>query len=134
MQMRQLDAGAYVAGQISPEEVAEAAAAGVTTIVNNRPDGEQPGQPTSDEIAAAAQAAGLGYHHIPVSGGFSADQVDAMAQALEGGTALIYCASGTRSTYLWALARAARGADGEGLIAAAGEAGYNIAQLRPYLG
>ncbi len=56
---RTLDDTISVFGQITPEDVAEAKAQGFTTIINNRPDGEQAGQPTGAEIEAAATAAGL---------------------------------------------------------------------------
>src|SRR5262249_22522321 len=103
---RTIDETLQVAGQISPDDVATAAAQGIRTIINNRPDGEQPGQPTSAEIEAAATAAGLGYAHIPVDhSGFSMEQVEAMTAALEQpAPALAFCRSGTRSTFLWALA------------------------------
>jgi len=128
-----LDDSVFVAGQIVPEDVAEAARMGIVSIINNRPDGEESGQPSSVEIKAAAQAANLAYIHIPIAGGFSEDQVAAMADALEHGPVLAFCRSGTRSTYLWALARAAEGADGEALIATASAAGYDLGPLRPHL-
>jgi len=130
-----IDDATFVAGQIGPEDVAEAAALGVTMIVNNRPDGEEPGQPPSAEIEAAARAAGLDYHHVPVVGGIAPEQVAAMATALEeaDGTVLAFCRSGTRSTYLWALARKAQGADGAALIAQAEAAGYDLSPLRYHL-
>src|SRR4051812_29169110 len=108
--MKKLDENVRVAGQILPGDLAAVAAAGGRTVVNNRPDGEEPGQPLGREIeAAAAAAAGLGYRHIPVAGGFSPAQVEEMAEALEAGPVLAFCKSGTRSTYLWALAQASRG-------------------------
>ena len=58
--------------QIVAEDLQAVAAQGVRLLVNNRPDGEEPGQPSSAEIEAAARAAGLDYHHIPVAGGFPA--------------------------------------------------------------
>jgi uncharacterized protein (TIGR01244 family) len=132
---RRLSEQVLVAGQIDPADVAEAARSGIAAIVNNRPDGEEPGQPTSGEIEAAARAAGLAYHHIPVSGGIAPDEVERLASVLEEQPrVLIFCRSGTRSTWLWALAEARRGADGETLIAQAAEAGYDLEPLRPYLG
>lgn len=132
---RHLDPNTFVAGQISPADVNEAAEQGVTLIVNNRPDGERPGQPLGSEIEVAAKAAGMGYRHIPVSQGFTPEQVREMAEALASsdGPVLAFCASGTRSTYLWALARASEGADGEELIRQAAEAGYDLGPLRGYL-
>lgn len=135
MNYRRLDETTLVAGQLLPEDLAALRAQGVMTIVNNRPDDEEPGQPSSGAMAAAAHAAGLTYHHIPVGGGLSANQVAAMAEALDGpGTTLAFCKSGTRSTYLWALARASRGADAAELERGAREAGYDLTPIRMYLG
>ena len=132
---RTLDEKVLVAGQIDESDVAEAAAAGVTTIVNNRPDGEEPGQPEGASIESAARSAGLDYVHIPVAGGLSADQVEAMADAIDAapGKMLLFCRSGTRSTYLWALARARSGADGETLAEQAAEAGYDLSPILRHL-
>ena len=130
--MKQLDTTTFVSGQIAPEEIA---ALGVATIINNRPDGEEPGQPSSDVIAAAAQAAGIDYRHIPVSGGISLPQVAQMADALAQakGPVLAFCRSGTRSTYLWALARAQLGDDPETLFEQAAAAGYDLSPVRAFL-
>lgn len=130
--MKRIDERTIVAGQIDPEEVPALAAAGVKMIVNNRPDGEERGQPPGAEIEAAALAAGLAYRHIPVhSGGLSRDMVDAMAEALDAadGTVLAFCLSGTRSAYLWALARSQQGAGGDELIEQAAAAGYDLSPL-----
>jgi uncharacterized protein (TIGR01244 family) len=130
-----LDETMLVAGQIGPGEVAEAAARGVTLIVNNRPDGEEPGQPDGAAIEAAARAAGLAYRHLPVAGGIMPGQAEAMADLLDEaqGKVLAFCRSGTRSTWLWALARSLRGADGEAIIARAAAAGYDLSPLRAYV-
>jgi len=129
---RRLGAQVMVSGQIGPEDVGRAA--GIAVIVNNRPDGEEPGQPSSAQIEAAARDAGLAYHHIPVAGAISPDAIERVAALLEEGSGmLLFCRSGTRSAYLWALAERRRGADGEALIARAAEAGYDLEPLRPYL-
>ncbi|HEX8533234.1 MAG TPA: TIGR01244 family sulfur transferase [Allosphingosinicella sp.] len=132
---RRIDEKTLVAGQVHAEDIAAAKAAGVTMIVNNRPDGEAAGQPPAAEIEAAARAAGLGYRHIPVASGFSAGQVAAMAEALEAaeGPVLAFCRSGTRSTFLWALARAEVGDDGEELMRKAAAAGYDLSPIRALL-
>ena len=121
-----------VAGQIAPADAARAAAIGVTMIVNNRPDHEQAGQVPGAAIAQAAEQAGIAYRHIPIAGGFSDAQIEAMAEAIETGSGktLLFCLSGTRSAYLWALARHRSGADGESLIEAAAAAGYDLGMLR----
>ena len=124
----------WVAGQIAPEDVPDLAARGVTGIVNNRPDGEEPGQPTGASLAAAAEAAGIGYAYIPIAGGFSADKVEAMAAATQvPGRTLAFCKSGTRSTLLWALARARLGDDPQDLDTKASAAGYDLSPIARYL-
>ncbi len=132
---RTIDETLLVAGQIAPEDLAMAAAQGVRTVINNRPDGEQPGQPGSAEIEAAARAAGLGYVHIPVDhSGFSMAQIEAMAAALaEPGPALAFCRSGTRSTFLWALARGLAGDEPTEIAAKATNAGYDVSPLMPMI-
>ncbi len=134
--LRPLDPTIAVAPQITPDDVPAIAAAGFVAIVNNRPDGEEAGQPDGDAIRAAAEAAGLAYTAIPITqAGFSRPQVDAMAAALcgAGGPVLAYCRSGTRSCNLWALARAAQGDDADAVTAKAAQAGYDIRGLRPAL-
>jgi len=133
---RTLDPSISVFGQIEPEDVAAAKEQGFTTIINNRPDDEQPGQPAGAAIEAAAHEAGLGYVAIPVDhAGFAEWQVAAMADALEkaDGPVLAFCRSGTRSTFLWALARHRLGDEGESLIAKAANAGYDLSAIRPIL-
>ena len=131
---RKLSDAVLASPQIGLDEVAEAKALGVALIVNNRPEGESDDQTPGAEIEAAAAAAGIGYVAIPVThAGFSEPQVKAMAQALQGagGPVLAYCRSGTRSTLLWALAEASRGADPAALSAQAAQAGYDLAPVRP---
>ncbi|WP_086618721.1 TIGR01244 family sulfur transferase [Erythrobacter tepidarius] len=133
---RKLNENVLVSPQLALEDVATAAALGVTTIVNNRPDGEDPDAPQGEEINAAAAAAGLNYVAIPVGhSGFSQPQVDAMIAALEQaeGPILAYCRSGTRSTFLWALAAAKLGEEPETIARAAMQAGYDVSPIRPLI-
>ena len=106
MEIKRIDDHVSVSGQIDPKDIPALKAAGFTTIVNNRPDGEAPDQPSGAEIEAAAKAAGLNYVAIPLGReGVSPDMVDKTRQVLEGsaGPVFCYCRSGTRSTTLWAL-------------------------------
>lgn len=121
-----------VSPQIAPEDVAALAAAGFTTIINNRPEQEAPDQPEGAAIEAAAIAAGLGYAAIPVGpAGIGPDEVEALAAALASapGPVFAFCRSGTRSTHLWAFARARAGDAPDALIEAAAGAGYDISGL-----
>lgn len=134
--IRHINESISVAPQIAVEQVAEIAAAGFKTIVNNRPDDEDAGQPAGDAIRAAAEAAGLKYVSIPVThAGFSHPQIDAMTQALtdSDGPVLAYCRSGTRSCNLWALAAAKAGRNPNLLLAQAEDAGYDLRGIRPML-
>ncbi len=120
--------GIAVAPQIQPEDAARAAGDGYTLIVNNRPDGEEPGQPTSAEIEAAAKAAGLAYVHVPVRGMPTAEQVDLVAAAVAAaeGPTLLFCRSGTRSIITWSLGEVAQGGDRADLAAKGAAAGYDL--------
>ena len=124
-----------VAGQIAPEDIATAARQGFSTVVNNRPDGEEFDQPACAAMRAAAAAAGLDYAAIPVAHGFTREQVTAMAAVLDAATGpvLAFCRSGTRSTNLWALAEASRGGDAAAIVAAAARGGYDVSGLHPTL-
>ncbi|MEP3914370.1 MAG: TIGR01244 family sulfur transferase, partial [Parasphingorhabdus sp.] len=109
---RKIDDKISVSPQITLDDVTAAKAEGVTLIINNRPDGEEPSAPQSADIEAAAEAAGISYVAIPIThSGFSAPQVEAMIAALgeAKGKTLAYCRSGTRSTLLWSLAQAKQG-------------------------
>ncbi|MCG8506248.1 MAG: TIGR01244 family sulfur transferase [Sphingomonadales bacterium] len=125
------------APQLTADEFAEAAEAGVRVVINNRPDGEEPGQIPTAEAAELAAKAGLAYHHIPVvSGQLSIEAVDAFAEVIKDaeGPVLAYCRSGTRSTTLWALTAALSGAHPPAvLIERAGAAGYDLRPLAQIL-
>jgi uncharacterized protein (TIGR01244 family) len=98
-----------VAPQLTPAAMAEAAAMGFKSVVNNRPDFEHgPDQPTSAQIEAAAFAAGLAYRHLPVDGGYqSPEEIAAFAQLLAElpRPLLVFCRSGARSTRLFMAAQ-----------------------------
>ena len=126
--MIRLDQQASVCGQVSPQEVAGLAAKGVTVLVNNRPDGEEPDQPQAHEIEAAAEAAGIAYHHVPIMRGIGPADVAAMQDALceaEGGQLLAFCRSGTRSALALALAKRERGEAPEDIHRCLAEAGFD---------
>lgn len=105
---RQVLPDVWVAPQLTPEAMAEAAAAGFKSVVNNRPDFEHgPDQPTNAAMQAAAEAAGLAYRFLPVDGGYqSPEEIAAFAALLEElpRPLLAFCRSGARSTRLIAAA------------------------------
>ncbi len=123
----------WVSPQISAADLATAKAKGVTLVINNRPDGEEPGQPRGAEIEAAAKALGLAYVAIPVGPmGVSAQHLDAFDTAMKAnkGGVLAFCRSGTRSTVVRAMSEARKGRAVDDIISEAAEAGYNIAGQR----
>jgi uncharacterized protein (TIGR01244 family) len=131
-EFRRVDDRISVAPQISLADVAAARDAGFVAIVNNRPDGEEPGAPQGADIARAAADAGLAYHAIPVTpGGFSGEQAVALRDVIDGadGPVLAYCRSGTRSCFLWALSEALAGDDVDEIAAKAAAAGYDVRPL-----
>lgn len=135
MELKKINDSVSVSPQIAPEDIATIKAQGFTTIVNNRPDGESEDQPTSDEIRAAAEAAGLDYVFIPMGReGVSPEMIDQTRKALEGsaGPVLCFCRSGTRSTTLWSLSQAGK-LSAEEIISAAAGAGYDMSHLAGHL-
>ncbi len=114
--IRQLDERTLVSGQIAPNEVAGLAAQGVTVLVNNRPDGEEDGQPFASDIEEAAAQAGIAYHFVPIIRGIGPADVEEMQKAwreAEGGKLLAFCRSGNRSAFACALAHRDEGASSE---------------------
>ena len=101
LNFQRLTADIAVAGQLDPAAMAEAAAAGFRSVVNNRPDFEGgPTQPTSASIEAAARAAGLEYAWLPVAPSVqTAEEIARFAALLDSlpRPTLAFCRSGTRS-------------------------------------
>jgi uncharacterized protein (TIGR01244 family) len=129
---RQLDDRTLVSGQISPGDVAGLKAEGVTMIVNHRPDGEEPGQPLSADIEAAAEEAGIEFRYNPIARGIGPSDVDAMQAALRDcgdGKLLAFCRSGNRSALAWAVACAEEGVSREELERCAASAGIDLSPV-----
>jgi sulfide:quinone oxidoreductase len=130
--LAELAPGLAAAGRLDRDDIEALAQAGIRTIVNNRPDGEDPGQLPSAEARQIAAAHGIAYHHIPVTAAsLSRADVEAFGAVLASAPRPIvaHCRSGTRSTLLWALVRMQEGADPFALIAEAARHGIDIAAL-----
>jgi uncharacterized protein (TIGR01244 family) len=126
--IRQLDDKVMVSGQVAPHEVSGLAEQGVTMLVNNRPDGEEAGQPLAGEIEDAAAAAGVGYRFVPIIRGIGPADVESMQEALReagDGKLLAFCRSGTRSALALALARREEGASAEEVVQQLNQAGFD---------
>jgi len=105
MDIRRISDDYSVSPQIQPQDVAAIKAAGFKSVVCNRPDNEDPGQPDHETIRKAVEEAGLAFKWVPViSGQMTADNVAEQAVALEElpGPVFAYCRSGTRSANLYA--------------------------------
>lgn len=132
-EFRRVSSHFAVAAQLGVSDISRAAAEGYRTIVVNRPDGEDPDQPSSAEIKAAAEAAGLKFHSIPFTGAPPPQAVAETATLLEDdpGPVLAYCRSGKRSILAWALAEALHGEKRpDEIIALAAKAGYDLQGAR----
>jgi uncharacterized protein (TIGR01244 family) len=112
MQRRILTDDLSVSGQLDADDFALLAQQGVRLVINNRPDGEAPGQLSAAEGKRLAEAAGLAYQHIPVRfPTLQASEIDRFGAAVEqaDGPVHAHCASGARSATLWALSQVRTG-------------------------
>lgn len=130
--IRQLDERTMVSGQLAPHEIAALAEQGVTMLVNNRPDGEDEGQPLAGDIEDAAAAAGISYRHIPIIRGIGPADIEAMQDAMRemgDGKLLAFCRSGTRSALALALAQREEGVPREEIERRVADAGFDIGPI-----
>lgn len=135
MDIRPISPELAVSPQITAADVGVAAAQGYRAIVCNRPDGEGADQTASDDIAAACADRGLAFRYLPAVSGAVDDEVAAAFRAALDelpGPVLAYCRTGTRSTTLWALAKAPR-LSADAILRAARSAGYDLSGLRSRL-
>jgi len=122
-----------VAPALGPADFARIAELGFRTVVNNRPDEEERGQVSSQELKAQSEGHGLAYRHIPMrpSEVFTDPAVEAMAAALQSddGPILAHCKSGLRSAIVWAAA-SARTRPVDEIMDALARAGLNLGSIR----
>lgn len=133
MELRKIDDEITVAPQITVADVSLIAELGFKTLVANRPDHEEPGQPAMEDIERAAREHGLDWVYLPVASGNILDSdVDAFDPMIRDAKkpVLAFCRSGTRCCVLWALSSARRKPADE-LISKARHAGYDISGLVP---
>lgn len=135
MDLRQITDSYSVAPQLAPTDMAALAEAGFTTVICNRPDGENPAPLQAAAMQAAAEAAGLHFVFNPVTGGqLTMDNVEEQRDAIDAaeGPVVAYCASGNRSTIVWALGMAGELPTTE-IIARGEKWGYQLEWLRPQI-
>lgn len=127
--IRKLDEKTLVGGQIAPEDVPDLKAQGVTMLVNNRPDNEDPDQPLSADLKSAAEAEGLDYRHVPIARGLGPTDIEALREAMHAvgdGKMLMFCRSGNRSALAWAVAKREDGTPRVDVERCAAEAGVDL--------
>lgn len=93
-----------VAEQLFADHFDELVALGFSDVICNRPDHEDPGQPTFADLVAAAEAHELKLHHLPVDGPVvDSSIVVAMRTVLDDadGRVLGFCRTGNRSLMLF---------------------------------
>lgn len=135
MDIRALTPTYAVSPQIDPADLPMIKAAGYSTIIDNRPDGEIPPDLQTPVMQAAAEALGLTFVANPVIGGaMTMDNVTAQRDAIAAATGPVfaYCASGNRSSVVWALAHAGQ-MPTDDLIGIPARFGYQLEHLRPIL-
>lgn len=135
MNLKQIADGYAVAPQLDPADMPALADEGVKTVICNRPDSENPPHLQAAAMQAAAEAAGLAFVFNPVTGGaLTESNVEEQAEAIAGsdGPVVAYCASGNRSTIVWALGVAGDMPTDE-ILSRAASGGYDLAWLRPQL-
>lgn len=124
-----------VSPQIEPEDAAAIKAAGITTVICNRPDAEVPPSHQADTMRAAIEAEGLRFEVLPITHQtLTPDRIAQQAALVDAsdGPVLAYCASGTRCSILWALSQAGQ-QSADDILGAVARAGYDLSGLRPTL-
>lgn len=104
MQTTKISERFTVGPQIEAREVEDIRDAGYCVVICNRPDGEEPGQPSASDIASACEAAGLSFHHLPVQGAnLTRELIEAFRDVVDNadGPVFAYCRSGSRSAHLY---------------------------------
>jgi sulfide:quinone oxidoreductase len=136
MTFRRLSASFSASPQLSPADVASAAQAGFRTIIDNRPDAEDAGQPSAADMEAIAKSHGLGFAHIPVTtaGAIGESDIARMRAALaqSPGAVLGFCRTGTRAAMMWALSQVGE-ASPEMLMKAGADAGFDLSAIKSRL-
>ena len=135
MEIRPIADGYAVAPQIEPGDMPAVADAGFVLVICNRPDAENPPERSMARMAEAAEGAGLRFEAVPVTHDTLAGEAGRQRALIDGaaGPVLAYCASGTRSTVLWALGQAGNRPADE-IVEAGARAGYDLSGLRGALG
>ncbi|AXI54447.1 Beta-lactamase hydrolase-like protein (plasmid) [Pseudoseohaeicola sp. NH-UV-7] len=135
MNMRQITPTYFVSPQIDTADFDELAKAGISRVICNRPDAEIGPDQQHETMQEAAASAGIDFAFLPLTHStMTPDNVQRQSDLIASadGPVLAYCASGTRSSVVWALSQARTQSPGD-ILAATKAAGYDLDGLRPTL-
>lgn len=121
-----------VSPQILPSDVPRLVAMGFKSIINNRPDSEENGQPLNSEIERLAKEQGIAYFNLPViSGNITQAQSKQFGQffAQAPKPVFAFCRTGTRCSALWSMSSNELGSFDQ-RIAQAAEMGFDLSWVK----
>ena len=131
MPIRRLTDTLYIAPQLTEADAQEAARLGIKSVICNRPDGEEDGQPSYAQVQLWLIDAGIGeIAHQPINAApaISAADINNFQVLLTSSEApvLAYCRTGTRSSLLWAYHAVQNGTSVDDAVRAAAAAGVDL--------
>lgn len=133
MNITQLADGYSVSPQIDLQDIQALKAQGIEVVINNRPDGEADDQPTSAQMKAAVESAGLEYVYNPVDlKALSEKEVQTQSALISSGKEVFsFCRTGTRSSVLWVLANQGELASFDDLVDQVQGKGFDLGRCMP---
>ena len=125
----------FVSPQLEPADAQTLFDAGILRVICNRPDQEVPLALQAEAVGDAVRTAGMDFSILPITHQSMTAEVVAEHAALVDsceGPVLAYCASGTRSTVIWALGQIGT-LSVDDILNSAAQAGYDLSGLRSTL-
>lgn len=104
MQVYKVTDNYSVSSQITASDVALIKASGFKSIMCNRPDGEEFGQPSAEIIKQAAEDHKIKFFYLPLGRtGISAELLEDFREVISGDNdpVFAYCRTGNRCGMLW---------------------------------
>lgn len=137
MNRTQINDHLSIADQPDVATIGQLAAKGFKTLINVRPDGESADQPGNEKERQAAEAAGVAYSFIPVTGKtITRADIDAFGRSLgeADGPVLAHCRTGVRALTLFTLSEVLSGRMTRDEIPALGSRhGYDLSSAIDWL-
>lgn len=133
---KELEKNISVSGQIDETIIRQLAGKGIKTIINNRPDGEEMGQPSNADLQFMAENLGIKWIYLPLSAGQqpSTELAHSYREVIRDSLKPIhvFCRTGRRSEMIHQAARSlpendVRSSAFDVVIVGAGTAGISVA-------